>query len=343
LNYHHGLRALGSAPSFTIGGLITTKSHHPVTVYYITTAIMVTCTLLIAFLVPESFGPEQREKLRKENLDKQRKTHERVGRPTTKIGRIFDKCMEPLRRVRHLLPAPRPNGHGKNPRLFVIALSLLIASTVSGYNVTNVVVYANTKFGFDAEKNGYMMSILSTVSLIWLLLISPPLLKLMERLYTPTTKYLPVPAEAVEDPATDPEIAKKVEDELKASIGDQRDIHVVIGSYLIEAVSGILIALARTGNQLIAALSVIPLGGSGGAAMRSALTASASPLRSGEILSAIEVVLSLGHFLAPLQGVLFTALINTFPQVVFYLGAFIHVLAALVMFLVKEGDRYHEL
>jgi len=220
---------------------------------------------------------------------------------------------------------------------------LLIASIVSGYNVTNVVVYANTKFGFNAEKNGYMMTILSTVSLIWLLLISPPLLKLMERLYTPSTKYMPIQPESAEDAAADPEAARKMEEELKASVGDRRDIHVVIASYFVEAVSGILLALARTGTQLIAAVSVMPLGGSGGAAMRSALTASASPLRSGEILSAIEVVLSLGHFLAPLQGVLFTAMINTFPQVVFYLGSIIHVLAAAVMFLVKEEDRYHEL
>lgn len=113
---------------------------------------MLICTLTIAFFVPESFGPEQQEKLRLENLEKQRQRHERTGYPTTKMGRILDKCMEPLRLVRHLLPVPRPNGQGKNSRLFIIAISLLIASTVSGYNVTNVIVYANTKFEFDAAK-----------------------------------------------------------------------------------------------------------------------------------------------------------------------------------------------
>lgn len=113
---------------------------------------MLTCTLAISFLIPESFGPEQQEKLRKENIEKARKNRTRVGYPTTRIGRLLNTCMEPLRLIRHLLPEPRPNGQGRNPRLFIIAISLLIASIVSGYNITNVVVYANTKFGFTAEK-----------------------------------------------------------------------------------------------------------------------------------------------------------------------------------------------
>jgi hypothetical protein len=113
---------------------------------------MLICTLSIAFLLPESFGPEQREKLRKENMEKEHKRLSRVGRPNTRISRLIDTLMAPLRLMRHLLPEPRPNGRGKNSRLFIIAISLLIASTVSGYNITNVVVYANTNFGFDAKK-----------------------------------------------------------------------------------------------------------------------------------------------------------------------------------------------
>lgn len=74
----------------------------------------------------------------------------------------------------------------------------------------------------------------------------------MERFYTPTTKYLPIPIESVEDPDTDPETVKNIEEELKASVGDRRDVHVVVGSYYIEAFSGVLVALAQTGSQLIA-------------------------------------------------------------------------------------------
>jgi hypothetical protein len=113
---------------------------------------MVACTLSITFLLPESFGPEQQEMLCKENLEKERKRRTLVGYPKTRIGRFIDACMAPLRLVRYLLPEPRPDGRGKNPRLFIIAISLLIASIVSGYIVTNVIVYSNTTFGFDAEK-----------------------------------------------------------------------------------------------------------------------------------------------------------------------------------------------
>jgi hypothetical protein len=74
----------------------------------------------------------------------------------------------------------------------------------------------------------------------------------MERLYTPTTKYAPIQLESPTDDEPDPETAKKVEEELKASVGDRRDIHVVIASYFIEAVSGVLVALAQTGTQLMA-------------------------------------------------------------------------------------------
>lgn len=125
------------------------------TVYYVTTTVMVFCTLLIAFALPESFGAEQQEMLRRDKLEKERERHAKNGSPKTRMGRTIDACLAPARLVRHLLPEPRPEGKGKNYRLFIIAISLLIASFVSGYNMTNVIVYANTNFGFDAEKVRY--------------------------------------------------------------------------------------------------------------------------------------------------------------------------------------------
>jgi hypothetical protein len=74
----------------------------------------------------------------------------------------------------------------------------------------------------------------------------------MERLYKPPAKYIDLQNQLNQDDEVDSAKITKVQDEIKASIGDRRDVHVVVVSYLIEAVSGVLLALAQTGTQLIA-------------------------------------------------------------------------------------------
>jgi len=135
-------------------------------------------------------------------------------------------------------------------------------------------------------------------------------------------------------------LAGKDEDSWRASMIARRDVHVVFISYLLEALSEMCIGLARNGTQMILASVALGCVGSSGPAMRSAAVASVPPLQGGEILATFEIVASFAHLLAPLQGVLLTLLINTVPQVVFFLGGGISLLAALLTLFVRERDRF---
>jgi len=141
--------------------------------------------------------------------------------------------------------------------------------------------------------------------------------------------------------AVDSEINSTDDDkEWKASVSSRRDIHISMISYLLEAISEFCVALSQTGSQMIISSCILGGVGSAGPALRSAALASVPPLYGGEILAAFELVNSISQLLAPLQGVLMTLLINSAPEVVFFLGATIASTAAVILVLVQEKDRY---
>jgi len=81
--------------------------------------------------------------------------------------------------------------------------------------------------------------------------------------------------------------------------------------------------------------------GSSAASIKSLAVATVPPLQAGETLAALEMVQGIGVALSPLQGVMLTILINKAPQAVFMLNAALSLLAAMLMILVRDSDRYH--
>jgi hypothetical protein len=112
-----------------------------------------------------------------------------------------------------------------------------------------------------------MMSSIAYVQVIWLLVLSPMLLRFMEGLYKPKKR---VGLDLVSDSdseshfsigittagegggSVDEEEAEPPRgDEWKASMIARRDVHVVLISYLLEAISKFCIGLVQNGTQFI--------------------------------------------------------------------------------------------
>jgi len=168
------------------------------------------------------------------------------------------------------------------------------------------------------------------VEVIWLLFLSPIVLRALEKLYSP-----PKPL------SLEGENSMMIDDaELKASIAARSDVNMVSISYLFEAISMLCMGLSRTGTQMIISASILGCYVSSTAAVRSAAAASVPPLQSGEVLAALELVNSLSQLLSPLQGVLMTLLINTAPEVVLFIAALISFIASVLPWFVRDEDRY---
>jgi MFS family permease len=143
-----GLGALGRAPAFAVGGVITSWSGGYRDVFLVAASVMFLAGILLWLLMPETFGPEKREALRYE--------HERER------GSVSEQSLKGIARVKAAVSAPfyflgklsprKDAVTGKrNYRLLFLSTSFLCGSFVLSY-AQGIVVYASTKFHFDAEK-----------------------------------------------------------------------------------------------------------------------------------------------------------------------------------------------
>jgi len=323
-----GLGSLGRAPAFAAGGLITSRTHAYLPVFYAASSVMFIVAVLHWLFMPETFGPEKREDLRRQHELENVNGGEPPKRGLAALGA---QIKAPFYLLEKLMPHRDSVSGKRNYRLLILAISFLSGSWVLMYG-QGLVVFSATKFHFGAKENGYMLSGTMTSEIIWLLILSPLLLKVMERFYRIRKGSIQLSDEDSED--------GQDEERWKESMSARRDVHVVFLSYFIQAISQLCVAISQTGAQMIVSVTIIGFVGSGGPAMRSAAAASVPPLQSGEVIAAFELVSAIAQLLAPLQGVLMTVLINTAPEVVYFVNALVSLGAALLLLAVKEKDRY---
>jgi hypothetical protein len=94
-----------------------------------------------------------------------------------------------------------------------------------------------------------MLSCVLVVELIWLIFLSPFLLRILGKLYRRPISAKTVSSTLLEG---DNEVTPSDEEDWKASISSRRDVHISVLSYLLEATSEFCIGLSQTGTQMIA-------------------------------------------------------------------------------------------
>lgn len=153
--------ALGAAPSFAIGGLITSRTHSPLTVFYIGAGILAVMTVIFGLTVDETFGVERRAERKKEReieLERARERERERGlnvrnqsRIRRSLRRAWSSISAPFHLITRVLPTRDLVTGKRNYRLFVLSLSFFLGSFVGKY-VQGIVVLSTTKFHFAAKE-----------------------------------------------------------------------------------------------------------------------------------------------------------------------------------------------
>ncbi|KAJ6467036.1 hypothetical protein DFH09DRAFT_1381555 [Mycena vulgaris] len=142
-------------------------------------------------------------------------------------------------------------------------------------------------------------------------------------------------------PANNSESTTELARQGTSSGNSKMDKHLAIFVWMIDIVAIALFPLARTRIQVLIPLVILGASYFRVSAFRSVVVASGDPLRSGEIMAAIQTVSTLGAVLSGLVlGSVISASINTFPGLVFLVCSAVASVSVLALCLIKESDRY---
>ncbi|KAF9219153.1 MFS general substrate transporter [Gyrodon lividus] len=317
-----GWATLGTCVSFALGGFVTTKTHNPLIVYYLAAALFVTTFTYVAFVLPESFPKDKRDKLRR--LGQERSDD---GSPTSTHGSFLLLVLEPLK---SLIPSHASKGT-HNWRLFWCAVHILIVTTANSYAAGGWLVIVTTKYHFTSVQTGLFLTIASTSSVFILTVIVPPLIRFLRPFY----KRQPIRLHsASQHPCDDA-------GPLESETSDRLDVHMTFVSWLIGAISYLCAAASTTNQGLVVSAICIGFSIVHVPTIRSLVAGSVDPPKQGEALAAIEMVSSIGACLSPvIMGSILTATITTTPLLMFYVHLVVVVVGSAVLFLVRDSDRY---
>ncbi|KAH7924233.1 MFS general substrate transporter [Leucogyrophana mollusca] len=298
-----GWCALGGALSYTLGGLITTRSDEPILVYIVAAAMLAVSCLYVFTVLPESFPEEKRDELRRQRLAQSAASSSHPHRYMVSLALIF----EPLKQ---LIPGWKPDG-GRSWRLAYCAVHVLITQIGSRYAPVAIVLYYTAKYAYTPAQTGYILTTLFLSSMFTLTIVIPSLVRYIQPYYiqSRSTTF------SSEEPNDDT-------DSKTPETSEHLELHITSASWVIAALAVIFAGAATTLPWQLFAAVCVGLSTAHTPVFRSVVAASVAPLKQGEALAAVEMVSSVGAVLSPLiMGTVLTATITTFPQLVFYVHA----------------------
>ncbi|KAJ7280246.1 MFS general substrate transporter [Mycena rebaudengoi] len=306
-----GWSALGSALSFTIGGMITTRGGKALVVYYIACGLWTTAIFYVWVILAESFPKDKREELR---LRRAREA-EQAGRTGRRVLSLLIGFLEPLK---HLKAERDPHTGRRNWRLVICAVHMFLAGLGAGYASASLITIVTQLYHYTPEETGYTLTAFSGTSMIVLTVVIPLLVRFLRPFYRRRSAL-------GEDDTT----------------SDRLDVHIAVVSWIIETSGFLVFGYMTTRTTQLAAVIWIGCGPGYAPTVRSLVAASVEPIKRGETLGMIEMVWGLGLCFSPLlMGSILSSTISTVPQTVFYVQAIMVVSGAGILLLVKDSDRY---
>ncbi|KAH7909284.1 MFS general substrate transporter [Hygrophoropsis aurantiaca] len=322
----NGWWTFGGAISYTLGGLLTTKSDGSMLVYLVAIAMLALSCIYIVFILPESFPEEKRAELRLQRFASKRAASEPRPRSSA-LWRAMAALTIPFEPIKKLSPQRKWNGK-YNWRLVYCAAHVLITQIGNRYAHIALVIYYTTRYSYSPAQVGYMLSTLFLSSVFTLTTIIPLVVRLMRPFYKRHT-IIVGQADAIPP-------AKEV-----VETSGNLELHIVFGSWILATLSVIFAASASTFPWQLFAVMCVGMSTGHVPVFRSVVAASAEPLMQGEILAAVEMVASVGITLSPIiMGTILTMTIATLPQLVFYVHGVIVILGAFILFFIRDSDRY---
>ncbi|KAJ7100555.1 major facilitator superfamily domain-containing protein [Mycena crocata] len=300
-------------PGFSLGGALTTYTNSNTAVYWTVIAIAVGLLALITLVLPESFDAARRIKLQEE--------WQNEGSDRDSPLRSF------LRSLASLKPHRNPSTGAWNFRLLWCAIHGFAQAIATGYLWSAVLVYLRLHLGYKSDDNGYVLSTAAIATGVSLIVITPLVIKFGQPFYG-------------ERPLVLAESTTESVRQGTSSADSKMDKHLAIFGWMIDIVAIALFPLARTRIQVLIPLVIVGVSYFRVSAFRSVVVASGDPIRSGEIMAAIQTVSSLGSVFSGLVlGSVLSASIETFPGLVFLVYSAIASVSVLALCLIKESDR----
>ncbi|KAF8907010.1 major facilitator superfamily domain-containing protein [Gymnopilus junonius] len=321
-----GWAALGGALSFSLGGTITTQSHSTLTVYFVSSIILILSCIYIALILPESFPAFKRAELRRQREEEA----PRIAQSwLEKVKSSMAMITEPLQLLK---PAYDPATGRFNWRLLYCAIHVFIVTLADGYAVLAMILYFTAHYKYSPAQTGYVLTTLNITGVVVLTAIIPQIVRYLRPSYQRKQPVaLPEEGLASENDGASSESKQEVVSETS----DHLDVHITIGSWVIEAIAYLGVATTTTLTSQLASVVCIGLGAGRNPVFRSLVAASA--------LASIEVVSSLSLIISPiLMGSITTWTITSMPQTIFCVHATIILLGASVLFLIRDSDRYQK-
>ncbi|KAJ6569453.1 major facilitator superfamily domain-containing protein [Mycena capillaripes] len=300
-------------PGFALGGAVTTHTGSNTAVYWLVIALALILLGYIAFVLPESFDKPKRVRLQ-EQWESESAGRGRAG--------YLESFFRPLALLK---PHRNPTTGAWNLRLLWCGIHAFTSGIASGYIWTAILVYLALHLGYKPDENGYLLTAGAVATGVSLVIITPLAIKFGRPFYR----------------ATDMRSRSGPEPEGTTSEGSKMDTHLAMFGWILDVVAIALFPLARTRMQVL--IPIIILGASYFriSAFRSVVVASGDPVRSGEILAAIQTVTSLGIALSGLVlGSVLSASINTSPGLVFRVYSAIASVSVIALCLIRESDKY---
>ncbi|KAF9261434.1 MFS general substrate transporter [Marasmius fiardii PR-910] len=330
LSAMNGWATLGDAVSFSVGGNITTHTHRALPVYYVAASIHALNLLYIIFLVPESFAKEKRDDLERERIEEASRRKAIVSQlPVRK--RLLYRLSEYLGPLKLLKPSIDKRTGRRNWRLFICAVHVFLVMLGAGYATMAMMTLLTSIYNYKPADTGYALALFSVTASFTMAFVIPRLLRMLRPLYRRWSRR------EVQEAPGDTDNNNDSTDEST----DRLDVHVTVGSWLLEACGFLLASHAATRFGQYASVVVIGLSAARSPVFRSLVASSVEPLKQGEALTAIEMVSSVGLFISPLLlGTILTKTILTMPTLVFWVNAALVLSASGILLLVRESDRY---
>jgi hypothetical protein len=144
----------GGAPSFTIGGLLTTSGNDATLFLYASGAIIIATLLYSSFVLPESLPEEKRKRLQLQQSSPITAPDSSDQRTCRSILEWLEVLLKPLK---ELIPQLNPITRQLNFRLLYCIPHTLIANIGDEYAIVLVIIFITTRHGYTpADVSAHM-------------------------------------------------------------------------------------------------------------------------------------------------------------------------------------------
>ncbi|KAI0057348.1 MFS general substrate transporter [Artomyces pyxidatus] len=330
LSFIKGATLLGGLPAYALGGIITRQTRSDFVVYSISAILDVIMAAYVCAVLPESFSPEDRRRLREEQEAEQTSSSPvSTGRRYATLLRLRAILWEILYPFTLLPPHRDSSTNQLNLRIFWCGMYFFLSNLGFGYSLYALMTYLTVVLNYKPDDNGYVLTAASVSSVFSLFVLTPCMVKYVRPLFN--ARKIPRVQNGETTDGTPDTVPS----------GTQFEIHIAAMGWMMDIVAMLSVPFARSRVQVLLLLVLYGIGTCRIPVSRTIAAASVEPIRSGELLSAVQMAGAVGATLSTVfLGFVLSTTISTHPSTVFWVYAMVEAMAIGTLYCIRDEDRY---